>query len=769
MQLNRAITYNSRLSNDRVNKIIVWLTLIGLVTASLSFSVFEVVAVFNEPKVVALHLISGLIAILWAWQAAIGRVQAPSLNDSKTSWDLAGWVGRDPARWALICVAIWVFAQIASTILSPLPIISFFGGDEARSGYNLYDSLSLTVLLVSVALRFRSRESLDLLIYTLVITGATAAAYGIAQHFGWDPLGGNAGRTRVISSFGNTLNFGGYMVMSIPATLALAYKRPSNWWIWIAMVAVALTLQLTGLWFSGGRGPFVSAFASIATFFLICVAVLPIKKVALALMILIFCSVAAVGIAAIPSEQGDVGLQRIKSLGTQFSTNSSSTDIEGGLDGRFNIWGSSLKIVTGWDLPIKEPAANRLLRPVFGLGPDMYVYSFPLVGKPQSGLALVDHTHNYTLQILMEQGFAGLTAFVGLSTLIVIMSVRLTLMFRSRGAGLDPLAILLLALAPATIGKLVEMQSGVARVSDLAMNMALFGGVIALYEIAGRTLASDSEPQPRTRARSVYALTAPSQTLVGANLLAAIVVTVALISIFISWDMRRLTASHALAIGYDSPSQEERALLWANVQSRVPERESFTFTLFEEYDEAARQQHELGNKDEALRLMLFGRDMLLEYEQRDPLELDTQTGLLKTASTLIAWGHNEYAQELADRAIRMAEANPAYPTILGTSATALTSVGLHELAIEYADMAIATEQTTQPWSKAWYAKGRALIELNRDDEAIAVLTTATEKQPGAEGALLSHQLLAILYLQRGDTEAYERHLELSNGEITITE
>jgi len=369
----------------------------------------------------------------------------------------------------------------------------------------------------------------------------------------------------------------------------------------------------------------------------------------------------------------------------------------------------------------------------------------------------------------MEQGFAGLTAFVGLSTLIVIVSVRLTLMFRSRGAGLDPLAILLLALAPATIGKLVEMQSGVARVSDLAMNMALFGGVIALYEIAGRTLASDSEPQPRTRARSGHTFTAPSQTLVGANLLAAIVVTVALISIFISWDIRRLTASRALAIGYDSPSQEERALLWANVQSRAPERESFTFTLFEEYDEAARQQHELGNKDEALRLMLFGRDMLLEYEQRDPLELDTQTGLFKTASTLMAWGHNEYAQELADRAIRMAEANPAYPTILGTSATALTSVGLHELAIEYADMAIATEQTTQPWSKAWYAKGRALIELNRDDEGIAVLTTATEKQPGAEGALLSHQLLANLYLQRGDTEAYERHLELSNGEITITE
>ena len=121
--------------------------------------------------------------------------------------------------------------------------------------------------------------------------------------------------------------------------------------------------------------------------------------------------------------------------------------------------------------------------------------------------------------------------------------------------------------------------------------------------------------------------------------------------------------------------------------------------------------------------------MLLEYEQRDPLELDTQIGLSKSVTVLMEWGHDEYAQELADRSIKLADLNPAYPTVLGTSATVLTSVGLHELAIEYADMAIATEATTQPWSKAWYAKGRALIELDRDDEAIVALTTVTKNNP----------------------------------------
>ena len=129
----------------------------------------------------------------------------------------------------------------------------------------------------------------------------------------------------------------------------------------------------------------------------------------------------------------------------------------------------------------------------------------------------------------------------------------------------------------------------------------------------------------------------------------------------------------------------------------------------------------------------------------------------------------EYAQELADRSRRIVELYPSYPTLVGTAATAMTSVGLHELAIEYADRVIAVEETTQPWSKAWYAKGRALFELGREDEAITALITATEKQPGAEGALLAHQVLAEIYRIRGETELSEYHKEQGAGAITFEE
>jgi tetratricopeptide (TPR) repeat protein len=768
---NRTKNVASTTLNERIDQAIFWLTISALVIAPLAFSYYEVVSVFNELKVVGVHLTAGLIAILWLWQIVLSRVNQRSTSDNEFKWDLVSWAGRSPARWALIGAAIWVFAQIASTLLSPLPVISFYGGDEARSGYNLYDSLSISVIFLSVALRFRTLRHLELLTYTLVITGAIAALYAIAQHFGWDDIGGNAGRSRPIASFGNTLNFAGYMVMSIPATLALAYKKFNREWLSVAIITGVLSLQVTGIWIGGGRGPYVAVVTSLVIFFAISLAIGNKKQNLRYFGVFVASALITAIIVALPSAGGDIGLSRARSLGSAFEVGSASTNIEAGLAGRLNIWSSTLRLIPGWDIPIDEPTVNTALRPLFGIGQDIYVYSFPLVGNPQSQLALVDHPHNYELMVLVEQGFVGFFGFMMLTILLGGATFAIVRRFRRSGRGLDASGILLLAILPATIGKLADLQTGVARISDLAMMLAFFGATIAIYEIANRQLRSNEpEPEPeKTKPGSATALIASNQTVLGASLLAAVLFTAIFATLFVGWDVRRLSASRMLAVGWNAETKFERAQVWDEVQKKAPERESFTFSLFEQYLEVAKQQHDSGNPEEGLRLLMIGRDMLLEYENRDPFELDTQIGLSKTTSTLAGWGHNEYAQELADRAIRTADAYPAYPTLVGTSATALTSVGLHELAIEYADKAIAMEATTQPWSKAWYAKGRALFELGREEEAIQTLITATEKQPGAEGALLAHQVLAQIYEARGEDELFELHKELGGGEVTYLE
>ena len=761
-------------TDARIDQAILWITLGALFIIPLVFSYFKIVAVFTELKLVTLHLAAGLIAILWLWQIVLRRMNTRSGQDEQINWDLARWAGRNPARWALISAVVWGFAQIASTLLSPLPVISFFGGDEARSGYNLYDSASLAVLFLSVALRFRSLRSLELLAYTLIASGTVAAAYGVAQHFGWDPIGNNAGRIRVIASFGNTLNFGAYMVMTVPATLAMVYRDRRNRGILLAFIVGALGLQLSGLWFSGGRGPFVAAAAAIGTFFIITAALGSYRAMAKAAVVLAVSGIIAFVIIALPSPQGDIGLQRALSIGTSLSgASGTSTDITGGLAGRFNIWGSTLKLATRWDVPVEEPVANSILRPAFGFGPDMFVYSFPFASKPQTQLAQLDNTHNYELQILMEHGFVGLIGFIGFTGLLVIAVFAIVRRYRSAGRGIDPTGILLLALLPAMVGKLVELQTGVPRVSDLAMTFALFGAAIALYELGNSQLAThagDRAPAAKRPAeRSSFALTTSNQVVLGSTLLAALLTTTVLLIIFVGWDMRRLSASISLAAGHDSPTLDERARAWASAQEQAPERESFTHNLADQYFKVAKEQHALGNENESMRLILIGRDLLIEYEKRDPFEWDAQIGLSKMVATLTEWGNLEYTRELTDRSRRIVELYPSYPTLVGTAATAMTSVGLHELAIEYADRAIAVEETTQPWSKAWYAKGRALFELDRVDEAIAALITATEKQPGAEGALLAHQVLSEIYRIQGETELSRIHKEKGAAAITFQE
>jgi len=753
--------------------VIIWVTLGALFLIPLLFSYFDITAVFNELKIFVLHLTAGLITIFWLCKILLIRLNANQPEDNHTQWDLMKWAGRNPARWALFGASIWIFAQVGATILSPLPVISFFGGDESRSGYNLYDSLSLIVIFLAITFHFRSIQNLRLLVYTLVITGTITAAYGVAQHFGWDPIGGNLA-LRVQASFGNTLNFGGYMVMSIPATIALIHINRRDNWASFAVIGLALSLQLAGIWFCGGRGPFVAAFASIITAYILTTFIGSNKEAIKSLMLLVIAGMIAAVIIALPSPKSDPGLDRVildrfVGIANQFErSNTTSTNIEGGLIGRFNIWGSSLKLAGQWPIPIEEPNVNRMLRPLFGLGPDMYVYSYPIVAQPSSWLRLVDHTHNYELQVLMEQGFLGLIGFSSLSGFLTICVFAIVKRYRNAKRNLDNTGIIMLAIFPAFVGKMFELQTGVARASDLAMTLALFGAVIAIYEVVNQQI-NERQHNPLTQKHSVpiKILSLPTSIKKITSVVVVVSITVLVVSVFVNWDIRRLSASLILASAHDSLDLPARAKAWDDAQDIAPERASITFTLFEEYLRTAKEQYRLGNTNEAMRLLMNGREMLLDYEKRDPLELDIQIGLSKTTSTLSEWGHFEYLDELTFRAQKLARIAPAYPTLLGTSATAMTSVGLHELAIEYAERAIATEETTKPWSKAWYAKGRSLYELGQENEGIIALQTATQKQPGTEGALLSHKMLAEIFHNRGNVELSELHRKLGDADITV--
>ena len=755
---------NEKKHNHYVDSAIIWVTLGTLFIIPIIFNYFRVVSVFAELKLVTLHLGAGVILILWMWELIVTRQTSIGIPRQDIHRRLKIWVGRNPANWALIGAFVWFTALVMSTLLSPLLSISFFGAEDNRSGYSLYDYISLFIIFLSIAIRFRSIALLRLLIYTLISSGTIVAAYGIAQHFGWDPLAGNFGLNRVQASFENPIGFGAYMVMAIPATLALAGTARKHTWASLTIILVGL--QLAGLWFSGSRGPYIATFTGLITFFVLAVALGHIKWITRYALILIGSALFAGIIITVPSEQNEIGIERILSIENQITdSEAGSNELSGGLGGRSNIWNSTFELTKKWNVPAEEPSVNALLRPIFGLGPDMFIYSFPIVSNPRAGIQVVDHAHNYELQVLMEQGFIGLFGFTMLSGFLILSAFTTAKHIRSSNYRINTLAILGLALFPPMIGRMVEIQSGVARVSDLAMMFALFGAVIALHKVTIHQQISNNK-KSLTNHKSHHSL------FLAWRIVAIGVVATILITIFIGWDIRRLSSSRHHANGLAHTSSFDQVQAWAKAQSQAPERPLFTTGLFTEYFHGAIYLHSQGAEEDALRLMLTGRELLLEFEKLDPFRRDTQFNLLHTEVALFQWGYVEYVQQAVDRSQKIIKLYPSYPSLLSIMATDMAVIGVNELAIEYADRAIDVEDVTQPWSKAWYAKGRALYQLGQTQEAITILTTATEKRPGAEGAVFAHKLLAKIFGEEGQSKnpnLSEFHKQKGDAAVTVQE
>jgi len=677
---------NTSKSLERIDSVILWIALGVLFITPLIFSFAGFVSVFNELKLVTLHLGAGLIAILWLWQSALTRMSVSSGRITETTFDLFRWLDRNPSRWLVAAFAAWIAAQALSTLLSPLPAISLLGAEDSRSGYNLYDNISLFVVFTSVAFRFRSERNLKLLVYSLISSGTIAAIYGIAQHFGWDPLGDGESRTRVWSSFGNPLNFGAYMVMTIPATLAMAIPNRNHQYLWLGVIVVALGLQLSGLWYTGGRGPYISFAVALIAFGLITVLVDQTKSFVRTGTIFVAGLLVAIIIIVLPSPHDDTGLERVLSIGDQIAgTNDTSGGAASGLDARFDIWGSTFDLATSWDTPQDDSGLRAALRPVFGLGPDMYVYSYAIAANPHSGIDLVDHPHNYELQLLVEQGLVGVLLFIGAVLALLMIIYRLITQAKSANGEIDFKIVLLLAITPSIIGKLVEMQTGVSRVSDLVMTFALFGAIAALWTLSGNSQSESSEgdrssvsPSPSSVAFSISTTAAT-----GAVILSAVLVTTVALSAFAGWDLRRTLASRSWVASTSASTDVERATGWFESQKDAPERPLFTNSLFIELFNAAIDQKEQGDDDGSLQLMHTARELLVDFEKRDPYKRDNQINLFKTEVFLSQWGQSEFTQIAVDRSVSIFALYPAYPSMLAIVAADMPLLGRDDLATEY--------------------------------------------------------------------------------------
>lgn len=666
-----------------------------------------------------------------------------------------------PDRVLIVGMVVLVIAFSISTLVSPLPLVSFFGGYEEFTGTNLYDLISLVIVFLAIAFKFRNSFDLKLLLIALCTGGTLVALYGLAQHFGWDELGGRQATVeglyaRSPSSFGNSLNFSAFLILTITATLSISAGVIRSHFRYVGLlVAVALGLQLASLWLGGGRGSYVGVVVALSTLILLFGSAYGWRGFLRTLAILALGSLIALLIAARPASAGIDPVSKVLSIGDQIGTITGAQDSvgqEGGLYTRSRIWSTALKLLYDPVVPQEEFVIKTELRRVYGLGPDMFVHSYPIAVSPIGFLEIQPSVHNIFLHILVTTGLLGLLALIIIGYGFLIMAFDLITRLR-RNAEIQPMALLAAVFLSMVFGKIIEMQTGVSRVSDLLPTFAVFGGLVASFASIKYTGSPIPISVVDNRTTNEAGPFRRGWVLAGI----AIIGSVFLMVTFIGWDVRRISATVAV---YDVSQSDDPVLAgqqFLEANRRAPERRQIAFRIYETYVDEAWAARANGQLEQAITLMLKAHDVWLPLEARNPYEIGAQLALAKTSVTLVGWGREEFVDEVRIRYEKIARINPGIPSLVGTASTALASIGEYESAIRLAEQVIATEDETHDWAKAWYAKGTSKFLLGYEEEGIADLLVATEKQPGSQGAREAHSILAKIYRDRGDMESAEFH------------
>jgi O-antigen ligase/tetratricopeptide (TPR) repeat protein len=744
------------------------------------FSPLWLLIIYNDPKYFVLHLIAAVVVVAWAFEWAAGRREAGPWKPA-TPW---GWAGRRPERWAVVSVVVFAAAAVISTLVSPAPRVSLWGRDNITLGYELYTFLALLVVFFAVALRLRTLDQVGRVFLVLMVAGGITALYGISQDFGWDPLSPGEDGARSLGTFGNPIFFGAFLLMSLFATVAVAVKaRRARQTTMLVVAIVILGIELTGLWSTQSRGPLYGTALGMIAFGVIGAIWLNRSTLKTGAGVIAAGIVIALAISLIPNAGAggpSGGGRSLEDLGNIFDTAEATS-----LGGRAATWGGALELATSWERYPEESGLRHALRPIFGLGPDMYFYSYPLsVDRDPSGTGkLFAHVHNLPMQVLLELGFVGFGSFLALVLLVAYTAVMVLRAEKSAGRGDGLVSIFTALLLAALVGRAVEQMAGVAHVSDQLTFWVMAGLIVGLAGISARSRGLDpvvsTRPLPTGSRRDRRQRAAASQG-VGALLpmgLAALVLLL-VIGLFFVRDIRGIAASRAGAQGLslvnDDRGEEgfkrfERAI---ELNSDVEWYVSQANTLIRRNAEAPE------NSAVTVQLYELSLSILEKYEDRDPFAQQTQRNIAQTELSLGRLGQTEMFVRAIERYQRLAEERRSFQTVqalvgdgivaagggfmeLGDEETALSYT---VLALVYADRAIALETAAQPSPRAWWVRGIANERLGNLNEALSAYLESVSHERGTVYESQSHLGLARVYGMLGDPENAEKHRLLSEGD-----
>jgi tetratricopeptide (TPR) repeat protein len=289
--------------------------------------------------------------------------------------------------------------------------------------------------------------------------------------------------------------------------------------------------------------------------------------------------------------------------------------------------------------------------------------------------------------------------------------------------------------------KFLEMQASVPRISDLLPTVFVLGILLAAFPLPEEDEQNEHIAENHSAATSVT--------------IAAVITSLVLIVAFVGFDLRRVSAIPTLTSA--SSQQPIDSHQTESLRTKAADVGDALFRVSENHFLRSQDSYDSGDLELAYDEAIEAWKLLLLIEASNPYEANTQLALAKIASTQVERGDASFATQSKERYLQLANDFSGYPTLVGTAATAMASLGEYEEAIRLANEAIATESDTKPWAKSWYAKGISEYFLGGLELGLESLITATNKEPGSSASKLAHQALSNIYQELGDEEKAQIH------------
>jgi tetratricopeptide (TPR) repeat protein/O-antigen ligase len=538
--------------------------LVALMVTPLFFNVYSS-RVFEPDKLTILRSVALIMVLAWVlkgletWRAGAGtQGQKPpaASGPSRRRSSLRSRLTVHPLPLlALLAWAVYAF----STVVSVVPHLSLWGSYVRLQG--LYTTSAYVVVFLSIVALLRTREQIERLLTMVLIVSLPVSLYGIIQHFGTDPVpwGSDVSR-RVASTMGNPIFVAAFLIMVVPLTLYRLLESARGvieregvglkvvlvigsllslilhmaaWWLgpttgslaavtivgmWIvealllgkpllpfvrvSSYSVLLSTQLTCIFLTQSRGPWLGLVAGLFCFALLWTCARGKWRWTSLLAGLSVVVVLALVVMNLPNSPVSFvrHIPYVSRLSQVFTSGTSRV--------RILIWQGAGQLIAA------DP-----LRAVIGYGPETMLVAYPPYYPPELGqverrTALPDRSHNETLDTLVTTGLIGLTISLVFVTGLIYRGVQYLGLLRSPRQRHVFLGLWIMGgIGAVLVSRLLDHSW---RFFGVALPLGMLGGLFVYLSAYGlHGLLGNSKPRPGPTGLSLH--------LFVATLLAAVV------------------------------------------------------------------------------------------------------------------------------------------------------------------------------------------------------------------------------------------------------